>query len=69
MSLKKYFRDKNYFEEDGNQNYLVFRPMQSYFKRISGVGSGNYIYFWKSRGFLGKELILLLHLIILLLRN
>ena len=25
--------------------------MQKYFKRIAGVGSGNYIYFWKSKGF------------------
>ena len=24
--------------------------MQNYFKRIAGVGSGNYIYFWKSKG-------------------
>ena len=24
--------------------------MSRYFKRISGVGSDNYIYFWKSKG-------------------
>ena len=24
--------------------------MQKYFKRIAGVGSGNYIYFWKYKG-------------------
>ena len=24
--------------------------MQKYFKRITGVGSGNYIFFWKSKG-------------------
>ena len=24
--------------------------MQKYFKRTAGVGSGNYIYFWKSKG-------------------
>ena len=24
--------------------------MYRYFKRVSGVGSGNYIYFWKSKG-------------------
>ena len=24
--------------------------MYRYFKRIAGVGSGNYIYFWKSKG-------------------
>ena len=25
--------------------------MHRYFKRVAGVGSGNYIYFWKSKGF------------------
>ena len=24
--------------------------MYRYFKRVSGVGSGNYIYFWKYKG-------------------
>ena len=43
-----YFRGKSHFEEDGTQNYLVFQPIQKYFKRIAGVGSGNYIYSWKS---------------------
>ena len=45
-----YFRGKDNFEEDDTQNYLVFQPMQKYFKRIAGVSSGNYIYFWKSKG-------------------
>ena len=27
-----YFRDKNYFEEDGTQNYLVFQPVYKYFE-------------------------------------
>ena len=45
-----YFKGKNDFEEDGTQNYLAFQPMQKYFKSITGVGSGNYIYFWKSKG-------------------
>ena len=38
-----YFRGKSYFEEDGTQNNLVFQPIYKYFKRIEGVGSGNYI--------------------------
>ena len=25
--------------------------MYRYFKRVAGFGTGNYIYFWKSRGF------------------
>ena len=44
------FKGKSHFEEDGTQNYLVFQPMQRYFKRIEGVGGGNYMYFWKSKG-------------------
>ena len=45
-----YFRGKSHFEEDGTQNYLVFQPKHGYFKRVIGVGTGNYIYFWKSKG-------------------
>ena len=45
-----YFKCKVHFVEDGTQNYLVFLPMQKYFKRISIVGSGDYIYFWKYKG-------------------
>ena len=45
-----YFRGKSHFEEDGTQNYLVFQPIYRYFRTIIGVGSGNYIYFWKSIG-------------------
>ena len=32
------------------QNYLVFQPIYRYFKRVTGVGSGNYVNFWKSNG-------------------
>ena len=45
-----YFRGKNHFEKDCIQNYLVFQPMYKYFKMVAGFGSGNYIYFWKSKG-------------------
>ena len=36
MNKKKYknFRDRNRFQEDGVQNYLVFQPMYKYFKKI-----------------------------------
>ena len=44
-----YFRGKNYFE-DGAQDYLIFQPMYKYFKRIAGVGAGDYISSWKSEG-------------------
>ena len=45
-----YFRGKSHFEEDAIQKYLVFQPMCRYFERVAGVGTGNYIYFWKSKG-------------------
>ena len=65
-----YFRGNSHFEEDGTQSYLVFQPIYRYFKRIAGVGSGNYIYiFGNLKDRLMKELILLLYLIILLLQK
>ena len=45
-----YVKGKGDFEEEGTQNYLVFQPTYRHFKKIAGVGSGNYIYFWKSKG-------------------
>ena len=45
-----YFRGKSHVEDYGTQNYLVFQPMQKYFQRVAGVGRGNYIYIWKSKG-------------------
>ena len=51
-----YLKGKCSFEEDGTENYLVFQPMQSYFKKAAGVGSGNYIYIWKSRGLSDKRI-------------
>ena len=45
-----YFRGKSHFEEDDTQNYLVFEPMYRYFKRVSDADTGNYSYFWKSKG-------------------
>ena len=48
--MKKLKSLESHFEENGTQNYLVFEPMHRYFKRIAGVGSGDYIYYWKSKG-------------------
>ena len=50
-----YFIVKCHFWEDGTENYLVFQPIYRYyiqilFQRVIGVGTGNYIYFWKSKG-------------------
>ena len=40
-----YFIGKSHFEEDGTQNYLVFQPLNKYFKVIA-----LYIWSWKSKG-------------------
>ena len=48
--VSSYFIDKSHFEEDGTQNYYVFQPMFKYFEIIVGLSSGNYIYYWKSKG-------------------
>ena len=45
-----YFTGKSHFEEDGTQNYLAFQPMCRYFKQFAGVGNGNYIYYWQTKG-------------------
>ena len=29
-----YFRGKNYFDEDGSQNYYIFQPISKYLKVI-----------------------------------
>ena len=51
-----YFIDKSHFEEDVTQNNLVFQPMYRYFKRVSGVCSGNYFYFWTSKGLFDENI-------------
>ena len=43
-----YFRGKSHFvDNDGTENYLVFQPMNKYFKVIANT---NYISSWKSKG-------------------
>ena len=52
ISLAKelsYFRGKNYFDEDGNQNCYIFQPISKYLK-VANVNDINYILSWKSRG-------------------
>ena len=48
-----FFKDKNYFEKDGSQNYLVFQTMSRYFKKIGNTES---ISSWQSKG-LSDEII------------
>ena len=42
-----HFRGKSHFEEDGRQNYLVFQPLNKYFKIITDI---RYISSWQSKG-------------------
>ena len=51
-----YFRGKSHFKEDGTQTYLAFQPIYRYVRTIIGVGSGNFICFWKSIGFSDERL-------------
>ena len=48
-----YFRERNYFSDDGTQNYLVFQPVKKYFKKIGYTES---ISSWESKG-LSDEII------------
>ena len=41
-----YFNGKSYFEEDGRPNYLIFQPLNKYFK-LSGSNS---VLSWTSKG-------------------
>ena len=48
-----YFIGKSHFEEDGAQNYLVFQPLNKYFKLIA---STDYVWSWKSKGLSAKTI-------------
>ena len=47
-----YFIGKSHFEEDGTQNYLVFQPLNKYFKIITNI---KYISSWKSKWLSGES--------------
>ena len=51
-----YFKGKNYFGDDGMQNYFVFQPMYKYFKKvIDSTDNTVYVHYWQSKGLsLGK---------------
>ena len=46
-----YFRGKNYFDNDGTQNYLVFQPVHKYFELNSGKVS-----LWVSKGLFNEKI-------------
>ena len=46
-----YYRGKQYFDEgSGKQNYLVFLPINKYFKLNSVVNTADYVLSWQSKG-------------------
>ena len=45
-----YFRGKNYYDDGGTQNYLVFQPVYKYFERV-----GDAIRSWESKGLSNKK--------------
>ena len=58
-----YFIGKSQFEENGTQNYLVFQPINKYFKVITNT---DYVSSWKSKGLSAESI--KPHLIIVLLQ-
>ena len=48
-----YFIGESHFEEDGTQNYLVFQPLNKYFKVITNT---DYVSSWKSKGFSAESI-------------
>ena len=43
-----YFRGKNYFDEDGTQNYYIFQPLGKYLE-VTDTNNINYILSWQTR--------------------
>ena len=58
-----YFTGRSHFEEDGVQKYLVFQPLNKYFKVITNADT-KYISSWQSRGLSDEVLSLQLRVII-----
>ena len=61
-----YFMSKNYYKNDGTENYLLFQPMNKYFKKISSTDG---IQIGSINDYLMKLLNLLLHPIIVSLQH
>ena len=51
-----YFNGKSHFEEDGPQNYLVFKPIYRCFKIFSITQYLEYVSEWKSKGLSNESL-------------
>ena len=51
-----YFHSKNYFDEDGTQNYLVFIPISRYFEKRSLTNVIDYALSWQYTGLSGERI-------------
>ena len=51
--MNRYFLDKSYFENDGNQNYLIFQLMSRYLKFVTNTQN---ISSWRSKGLSDEEI-------------
>ena len=52
-----YYRGKKYFDEgSGKQNYLVFLPINKYFKLNSVVNTADYVLSWQSKGLFNESI-------------
>ena len=47
-----YFHDKNHFEDDDKQNYLVWQPVVRYLKD----GNSHHVSAWNAKGFSGGSI-------------
>ena len=56
LCIQHIMKENLFLVKDLSENYLVFQPMHRYFGRVAGVGSGNYIYFWKSKGLFDEKI-------------
>ena len=53
LPLNRCFLGKSYFEDDGNQNYLIFQSMSRYLKFVTNSQN---ISSWRSKGLSDEEI-------------
>ena len=53
LPLNRCFLGKSYFEDDGNQNYLIFQSMSRYLKFVTNSQN---ISSWRSKGSSDEEI-------------
>ena len=62
-----YSRGKNYFGDDGMQNYFVFQPIYKYFKRVTEVQAMLSMYITgNQKDYQMERLMLLLHQVVMI---